>query len=326
MLPFLLLLSALLLSLVAPHGETPVPIVDVTGLLQEEDGDESGQVVKSVLEAIDEALQSQGIFLLTAEQFKDPEYFSGFLGAAQALFNLKLEDKESVSIESNELRGYLPIGSESGLEAIYEPKEGFAYGFDWTQEEARSKTNDMQVDNIWPISFQKHDREKLDNFLKLSSKLAAMLCRFLEVLLHEIDEGKSNTLLSSVANDGDTISLMRLFHYLPADHSNHRDILGSSPHTDWGYLTLILQDSVGGLQFLRENDWIDVPTIPGTLVVNGGDFLHLLSKGRYKSPIHRVICPTYEQGERYSYPMFVHFVLYVSYIGYISYKFPILFL
>ena len=57
---------------------------------------------------------------------------------------------------------------------------------------------------------------------------------------------------------------------------------------------------------MHENEWINVPAIPGTLVINGGDFLQLLSRGRYKSPIHRVVCPTEEQGERYSFVYFYY--------------------
>ena len=128
-------------------------------------------------------------------------------------------------------------------------------------------------------------------------------------------ENQNSSILSNVAKDGDTISLMRLFHYFPGSYNNtsnqgsqNQAVLGSSPHTDWGYLTLILQDDIGGLQFLQEdnNQWIDVPAIPGTLVVNGGDFLQLLSKGRYKSPIHRVLCPSEDQGERYSFVYFYY--------------------
>lgn len=101
---------------------------------------------------------------------------------------------------------------------------------------------------------------------------------------------------------------------------------GSSPHTDWGFLTVILQDSrVGGLQFLYENDsddnsdgnsehsggsksplWVDVPASGSTtaipLVVNGGDYLSLLSKGRYKSPIHRVLIQHTTKGQPSSEP------------------------
>lgn len=48
---------------------------------------------------------------------------------------------------------------------------------------------------------------------------------------------------------------------------------GLSSHTDSGFLTQLLQDHIGGLQVLHENEWIDVPCLTGVLVVNIGDLL-----------------------------------------------------
>ncbi|CAN1311975.1 1-aminocyclopropane-1-carboxylate oxidase homolog 12 [Linum perenne] len=59
-------------------------------------------------------------------------------------------------------------------------------------------------------------------------------------------------------------------------------------HTDIDFLTVIVQDEVGGLQVLRHNSWIDVPYIPGALVVNIGDMLQLISNDKFISALHRV--------------------------------------
>lgn len=49
--------------------------------------------------------------------------------------------------------------------------------------------------------------------------------------------------------------------------------LGASVHTDGSFITILLQDHVGGLQVLLENQWVNVPPIHGALVVNVGDLL-----------------------------------------------------
>lgn len=65
--------------------------------------------------------------------------------------------------------------------------------------------------------------------------------------------------------------------------------LGMPPHSDYGFLTLLLQDEVEGLQILHEDRWLMVRPIPGSFVVNVGDHLEIFSNGRYKSVLHRVV-------------------------------------
>ena len=64
---------------------------------------------------------------------------------------------------------------------------------------------------------------------------------------------------------------------------------GVGRHTDYGMLTILLQDDVGGLQVeTKGGSWIDVPPVPGSFVVNIGDMLEIWTSGAFKAGPHRV--------------------------------------
>ncbi len=85
----------------------------------------------------------------------------------------------------------------------------------------------------------------------------------------------------------DPVVLFRIFHYPPATASEHAEAWGVGEHTDYGLLTMLLQDDVGGLQVRSPTGWIDVPADPDALVCNVGDMLERMTGGRYRSTPHR---------------------------------------
>lgn len=111
---------------------------------------------------------------------------------------------------------------------------------------------------------------------------------------------------------------IRLLHYPSVEEkllrSGKVERLGA--HTDFGSMTLLFQDEVGGLEVEDPNEkgrFVPVPHIPGTIVVNTGDFMQRWSNDTLRSTMHRVRAPPLEANEdgnrvtraRYSIPYFI---------------------
>ncbi len=66
---------------------------------------------------------------------------------------------------------------------------------------------------------------------------------------------------------------------------------GVGAHKDSGFMAVLLQDKVAGLQVEGEDGWIDAPPVPGTFVINVGEILEIASNGYLRANVHRVVSP-----------------------------------
>lgn len=309
------------------------PIIDISSLLLNKNEAASSKVKSE----IDQALQKFGMFVVVGHGItKDMR--DAALNSSLDLFGLNLAEKQQYSINNGSRfgRGYIGFGNESGLSTYFEPKEGYSFGNPRFDSEP---LNLLSIPNVWPERLGPSSIHSFNQIYNAKIKIVNTIIDALSdnfncssSSANSNENVKESPNLKDIASGGEDISIMRLFHYynLQSDivrsfvdnwpqrqeniskvhnkqlHSQHtlspavRPIIGSSPHTDWGFLTLIMADDIRGLQFLPKNgapnvsdedDWIDVPNIPGSLIVNGGDYLSLVSRGIYHSPIHRVLSP-----------------------------------
>mmetsp|Transcript_8787 Transcript_8787/g.20309 ORF Transcript_8787/g.20309 Transcript_8787/m.20309 type:complete len:377 (+) Transcript_8787:23-1153(+) len=246
-----------------------------------------------------EALQSHASFYLVNHGLGDSSH--GLVGAAfnasARLFALKEEAKRAVDAgpppaDFPVVRGYFAVGAESGTrKSRFECKEGISL--------AGSRRSAERRPNQLPKGLHAADVKALEAFPEALKELARRLADGMA------EVAQSRQLLSPedaafFGGGGDGLEAFRIFRYLPYEGTRcegrapaDAELLWSSDHTDWGSLTLIAQpdEGQGGLELYDEGGYHRITPRAGALVVNGGDWLELVSRGALPSPLHRVRQP-----------------------------------
>ena len=128
---------------------------------------------------------------------------------------------------------------------------------------------------------------------KLSEKLLELLCENLGL--------EPGYLKQAFAGSNGPTFGTKVSAYPPCPRPDLVD--GLRAHTDAGGIILLFQDDqVSGLQLLKDGEWVDVPPVRHAIVVNIGDQLEVITNGRYKSVMHRVL--TRPDGNRMSIASF----------------------
>lgn len=233
-----------------------------------------------IARAVAEACQHDGFFYIVGHGI-DSALQNDLEEQCRVFFALPAEEKMNISMEhaGRAWRGYFPIGGEltSGKPDI---KEGLYFGSELGSEHPHVRSGTpMFGANLFPQlpGFR-------DVVLKYIDAMTALGHSVLEAvsLSLELDARYFNEKYTS-----DPLILFRIFHYPRCEETT--ESWGVGAHTDYGLLTLLKQDDVGGLQIKRGDQWIDATPLPNTFVVNIGDMLDRISGGHYKSTLHRVL-------------------------------------
>lgn len=103
-------------------------------------------------------------------------------------------------------------------------------------------------------------------------------------------------------------SILRAIHYPPIQSAQAGQVRAAR-HEDINLITLLVGSEQSGLEILsRDDQWIPVATIEGTIVVNIGDMLQRMTNHVLPSTTHRVVNPEGDAAmqARYSMPYFQH--------------------
>ncbi|KIW11343.1 hypothetical protein PV08_10643 [Exophiala spinifera] len=206
-------------------------------------------------------------------------------------------------------RGYSGIGREKVVQMVFDQdsiadlrkrpdfKESFELG----------REDDEHTPNIWlPEEVLPGFRKFMTEFFETCYKVELDLLRAIALGM-DLPEDFFRGYHTKKDNQ------IRLLHYPPVEAELLRDgkMERIAAHSDFGTMTLLFQDEVGGLEvedMHEKGKFNPAPYVPGTIVVNIGDFLQRWSNDTLKSTLHRVRAPPMVEGmtkARYSIPYFV---------------------
>ena len=270
-----------------------IPIIDIGPLVQ--GGGVLKEIEKSVL-AINDACRNVGFFYVKNHGIPE-EYLQSVFSNIKDIFDLPLQEKMKIHMGKSQIfRGYTPIGKEL-TNNKRDWNEALDFGLDLPPEHPDVLAGEPLLGaNQWPENppeFRNVMADHWDMLINLGARITEGLALSLGL---EKDYFKPFTSRSH--------STMRILHYPTYDKEPEDDIGdGIGQHIDYGFLTILAQDKVGGLEVKNSaEEWISAPYIPGTFIINVGHMMQRWTNDFYKATLHRVK----SQGikDRYSFPFF----------------------
>jgi len=259
-----------------------LPLVDISRLDSERLEDRLAVALE-----LDRACADAGFLYIQGAQL-DRALFGRIVARAKAYFALDRETKMKSYIGLSENHsGYVPVGEEQFGSGTDDLKEAYDIGCDYRRAEGRRP---LLGPNIWPD--MPGFREDVQAYYQHVTGIGRQLFRCFALALG-LDEAYFDALIDTPP------SQLRLIHY-PFDASA-RDRPGIGSHTDYECFTLLFATAPGLQVIDKQGAWKDVPLIDGTMIMNIGDMMEVMSNGRYLATRHRV---KKVPEERYSFALF----------------------
>jgi isopenicillin N synthase-like dioxygenase len=264
-----------------------IPIIDVSELVSR------GASQRAVAERLGEACRGSGFFYIVGHGVD--EALQGRLSdLSREFFAQDLETKLQIrmALGGRAWRGYFRVGDEL-TSGNPDQKEGLYFGAELAADDPRVRAGTpLHGPNLFPARPEGF-REAVLQYMAALTGLGHRLTAGLALSL-ELEESYFADRCT-----GEPLTLFRIFNYLPrADPS----LWGVGEHTDYGLLTILLQDDAGGLEVKSRSRWVPAPPVPGSFVCNIGDMLDRMTGGQFRSTPHRVRNPS--SRDRLSFPFF----------------------
>jgi len=271
-------------------GES-LPVINVSALVA------GGAGREQVAAQIGAACRAHGFFYVTGHGV-DPALVQRLEDLSRRFFALDEPTKMRwrMALGGRAWRGYFPLGGEltSGRP---DWKEGLYLGTELPADHPLVRAGTpVHGPNLFP---------ELDGFRATVLAYIDAVTR----LGHRLMEGIALSLglpagYFAERYTADPLILFRIFNYPTQPVPDGMDVQwGVGEHTDYGLLTILHQDDVGGLQVRTPGGWIEAPPVAQSFVCNIGDMLDRMTGGRYKSTPHRVTRNTSGR-DRLSFPLF----------------------
>lgn len=247
---------------------------------------------KRVAETVNRACEDIGFYVITGHGV-DRRSCDEMFAVSRAFFDLPLEEKLSVKRWAVDTpRGYSPLADESvsyshGELSPGDLKESFSIGPVDPAAGSSFPESGPLAKNLWP-SRPAELRRVWTAYFRTMERLAASLLRISAVGLGLPEDYFDQKIERQM-------SVLRVLYYPNQPEEPLPGQLRAGEHTDYVTITILRQENEqrpGGLQVCnRRGDWVDVPVVPDSFVINIGDMMELWTNDRWVSTMHRVLNP-----------------------------------
>jgi isopenicillin N synthase-like dioxygenase len=264
-----------------------IPLVDIGGLYSDDPA-----AKKAVAAKIGAACDDIGFFYAVNHNVS-VETSDRAVAAADRFFSLPEAERLKVKSDKNN-RGYREAGDVVHANGKLSARDSFDLGFPLTADDPEVKAGTpLYAPNKWPelAGF----RAAFESYYAETFKLGMKILEGFALHFDKPEDFFTRHFTKPVAD-------MVINHYL-GTAGLHISDQASGPHTDHGIVTILWQDSLGGLQVMgHDGEWMSVTPLRGSYVINIGELMKRWSNGRFKATIHRVV--HLQDKSRYSMPLF----------------------